>query len=656
MSSIPSKGVAGWPFAARLMVTLSALVLVTGLLILWIIRQSALNDAHAMADRLFREVTQHATDASKEQFQQVIPLIDSLTATAAQGGLPLEDDQQLVDRLLPFIRSNGDFSWISFADASGRFVGVQRISEGYGSNISHIDAAGHTHLTEAAIDANGLRRVTNVNPDSGYDPRRREFYTKALVTPDKSVWLDPYIFYGQNVPGITCAKAVVRNGKFVGVFTIDFTLDVLQKELAKLRVSEHSNLCIFTDRGRLIASQRAGAINSTTLPTVAEADPMMAALLRQADATGRPFDLNWDGNKYFATALPYEVGAGQNWIVGVVAPADDFLANTYRSQRAAALACGVAMVAALALAATLAKRVSRPVLEITGLMQRIGEGDLDAKADVRGAREFRQLSASLAQMVGELRSGLRLRHSIAVAMQVQQRLLPQNPPKIPGLDIAGHSKYCDETGGDYYDFLPAQQLGPDKLMIVIGDVTGHGVGAALLMASVRAVLRDRCCEPVSLGELLGRLNQILCRDSDYEYFMTMQIAIIDTEGGRYTFANAGHDASIIYRPATGSFDEVQKGGVPLGVLEETTYEDYPVTGLCEGDVVVFGTDGVWEMRAVSTEMFGKDRLRDVMRQNAGKTAAEIRDAIDSALVQFRGDLPVEDDVTFVVVKRVRSVA
>src|SRR6185436_5810503 len=102
--------------------------------------------------------------------------------------------------------------------------------------------------------------------------------------------------------------------------------------------------------------------------------------------------------------------------------------------------------------AVLARRVSGPVQQLIGFMRRVGAGDLEARADFGGSREFRQLSDALNRMIADLRDRLRLRHSLGVAMEVQQRLLPSRPPQTRGLDVAGHSTYCDETGGDYYDF------------------------------------------------------------------------------------------------------------------------------------------------------------------------------------------------------------
>jgi sigma-B regulation protein RsbU (phosphoserine phosphatase) len=283
-------------------------------------------------------------------------------------------------------------------------------------------------------------------------------------------------------------------------------------------------------------------------------------------------------------------------------------------------------------------------------MQRVGEGDLEAKAEFTGSREFRQLSAALNRMIVDLRDRLRLRHSLSIAMDVQQRLLPQKPPRPKGLDVAGHSTYCDETGGDYYDFLIMDESEPDNVLVALGDVMGHGVAAALVMAGARAVLRDRAATAGSLAELMGRLNRLLAADLGGTRFMTMYLGIISSSDGILRWVSAGHDPAIIYDPSTNSFEEVEGGDLPLGVADDTEYAEQQYGPLRSGQVVLVGTDGVWEMHNSRGEQFGKSRLRDAIKQSASKSAAEITETILARLAEFRGDSRPTDDVTFVILK------
>ena len=160
------------------------------------------------------------------------------------------------------------------------------------------------------------------------------------------------------------------------------------------------------------------------------------------------------------------------WAVGVVAPKSDFVGDVWRTQAFALFAAGAAVLAAVALAFALASTVSRPVSALIVFMQQVGAGDLEAKAEFGGSREFRELAIALNRMIAELRDRLRLRHSLGIAMEVQQRLLPARAPVVRGLDVAGHSTYCDETGGDYYDFLVLDRTAPDSVLVAARGCDG----------------------------------------------------------------------------------------------------------------------------------------------------------------------------------------
>src|SRR5690606_36293650 len=129
----------------------------------------------------------------------------------------------------------------------------------------------------------------------------------------------------------------------------------------------------------------------------------------------------------------------------------------------------------------------RPILNLSGHVRRLGEGDLDSEINLPYAKELASLSTDINQMTADLRDRMALRRSLALAMEVQQNLLPSKTPSIDGLDIAGHSTYCDETGGDYYDYLEIADLTHRSAAFAIGDVLGHGIAAAMLMATARGI-------------------------------------------------------------------------------------------------------------------------------------------------------------------------
>ena len=240
--------------------------------------------------------------------------------------------------------------------------------------------------------------------------------------------------------------------------------------------------------------------------------------------------------------------------------------------------------------------------------------------------------------------------ALNVAQEVQQSLLPQSPPKEKRLDIAGSSLYCDETGGDYYDYVALPCLGPDVYAILVGDVSGHGISSALLMAGVRAYLRGRVTQAGSVAQIVTDVNRLVSADTtETHQFMTLFVLAIEARTGWITWVRAGHDPVLMYSPDKDHFDKLKGQGLPLGVEENWQYLEYQTT-LRPGQILVLTTDGVWETRDRKGEMFGRKRFKEIVRRHAGSGAEGIRLAIIDAVSAFRGEAQQEDDVTLVVLK------
>ena len=240
--------------------------------------------------------------------------------------------------------------------------------------------------------------------------------------------------------------------------------------------------------------------------------------------------------------------------------------------------------------------------------------------------------------------------ALNVAQEVQQSLLPQHAPKEKRFDIAGSSLYCDETGGDYYDYIKLRCLGPDTYAIVVGDVSGHGISSALLMAGVRAYLRGRVTQAGSAAEIISDVNRLVSADTmETNQFMTLFFLVIEAQTGRITWVRAGHDPVLLYAPDEDHFETLEGQGLPLGVEESWQYQDYTTT-IRPGQILVLTTDGVLEAHNTKGEMFGKDRFKEIIRRYADLGAEGIRLAMIDAVGAFRGDAHQEDDITLVVLK------
>ncbi len=245
----------------------------------------------------------------------------------------------------------------------------------------------------------------------------------------------------------------------------------------------------------------------------------------------------------------------------------------------------------------------------------------------------------------------RSRRWLTQAMEVQQNLLPNGGSVWDGLDIAGRSLFCDQTGGDYYDYFEKSDRTSRTISIVAGDVSDHGLPSALLMTTARAFLRECASRADSVASIVGHVNRHLTHDVQTSgRFMTLFYAEIDCKARSIRWVRAGHDPALVYDPRSGEFDELGgQGGLPLGVFEDAHYEEYH-RELAAGQVLVMGTDGIWEARNREGRMFGKLILQQVIRDNAVRPAVEIVEKVLEALRQFLFPLDIQDDATLVVVK------
>jgi sigma-B regulation protein RsbU (phosphoserine phosphatase) len=290
---------------------------------------------------------------------------------------------------------------------------------------------------------------------------------------------------------------------------------------------------------------------------------------------------------------------------------------------------------------------TRDLMAIAHGFKRLGDGDLSTHLDLRFNDERDLIVTSFNQIAPRVKEYLRMSRTLDLAKDVQQRLLPCSDPEFNGFDIAGTSLYCEETGGDYYDFIP---MGADRMAVVVGDVSGHGVSSALLMATARALVMQRTTLPGPTAGIMNDVNRHLSMDTaDTGNFMTFFYCELQVGAHEVRWVRAGHDPALLYDPQRDSFDELKGRGMALGLDDGFEYEEYS-RSLRQGQIILIGTDGIWEMRCENGEMFGKKRLKAKIREYRDANARELIAAITCALNDFRGQTPPEDDVTMVVIK------
>jgi sigma-B regulation protein RsbU (phosphoserine phosphatase) len=284
--------------------------------------------------------------------------------------------------------------------------------------------------------------------------------------------------------------------------------------------------------------------------------------------------------------------------------------------------------------------------------RKVAQGEYEENLQIKTEDEVGELTRSFNAMISHLKARMRLERVINLAKEVQQNLLPIQPLQIGNLEVVGRSVYCEATGGDYFDYFQFPELGENRVGVVVGDVAGHGVGAALFMTTVRALLRSRITQPGSLSDVLADVNRHLCLDTENSgNFMTLFFMLLDCEGKGARWVRAGHDPALRYDPVRDAFQELKGEGIALGVSCDWSFEEYRLDGFSPGEIIVLGTDGVWETENPNGERFGKARLREIIRDNHSKSPAELTERIITGVQDFHGTATPEDDITLVVIKR-----
>jgi sigma-B regulation protein RsbU (phosphoserine phosphatase) len=262
-------------------------------------------------------------------------------------------------------------------------------------------------------------------------------------------------------------------------------------------------------------------------------------------------------------------------------------------------------------------------------------------------RRIRRFLARWRTESGRHRDRLRMKRELESARQIQLSMLPRQAPDVGWLEIAALSLPATEVGGDYYDYF---QLDLDRLAVVVGDVTGHGVASGLVLSGVRSslnLLQEELAQP---RRILGRLNRMLKKTTTRHMLMTLGLVVLDREQQAVTMATAGHPPMLVMRRRSGSVSEIGHGSFPLGALKQSEYQEERVD-LERGDVILVYSDGLVETTNNQEEQYGWERLHNALAsQVLAGSAREIRDAILRDVWSHKAETEQVDDVTMVVIR------
>lgn len=522
------------------------------------------------------------------------------------------------------------------------------------------------------IDSRGIGLASTNALNIGQDLSFREYCREALAgRPFVSEFLvgktsgEPGVYFSAPV------RAPENGGAVLGAAVLKLRGERLREIIAAVQIGRLGHLMLADRHGVVIAHPlehlHFHSLGPLSESQQAQIDPRASYGLEQIaplDAAGllpiaraapglvrgsTTYTTGAQGGPAGAWVAGYARMSARDWTVFAIEPEVQFDEAGRTLWQRNLGAAGVVALFAAGMALWRSRAITRPVVDLKVAAEQLAGGDFSARAHPAARDELGRLAESFNQMVPRLKEAVELRQTMALATEIQQSLLPEAPPQLPMLDIAGRCDYCDETGGDYFDFIDVSPAPGGATMIALGDVAGHGLPAALLMTSARAALRCAAAGGAALPEMLARVNHVLNSDRNFR-FMTLALMVIDPAQGLARWASAGHDPAIVLHGATGEFSELDGGSAPLGVEDDTRYEQHSRAGLRPGDIIVLGTDGIWEAVDPSGRMFGKNRLREVIRAHASSPARAIADAIERELRRFRASAPQRDDITMVVIR------
>jgi serine phosphatase RsbU (regulator of sigma subunit) len=260
----------------------------------------------------------------------------------------------------------------------------------------------------------------------------------------------------------------------------------------------------------------------------------------------------------------------------------------------------------------------------------------------------RQIRGHVSVALQEAREVERIRGELETARAIQQGLLPRDAPRLAGYDVAGWNQPADQTGGDYFGW---QDLPDGRVAFTLADVTGHGIGAALIAATCHAYNRASMAEHSDLGAIVGRMNRLLCDDLPPGKLVTFVAAALEPTEGRLELLSAGHGPLLLYTASDDRVQGFEAHGIPFGIIPTMPYGPAQKIRLAAGDLLVLLTDGFFEWENAGGDDFGIARLQETIRAARDLPASQIISSLHEAVVRFAGGTRQLDDLTAVVVKR-----
>jgi len=498
----------------------------------------------------------------------------------------------------------------------------------------------------------------------------------AVLTPQPGklvrqyVWTPQGLYLAMAVPLRTQLNEAPTHAYFVG-FKVDD--DWTRKQLIADRVAGEESaqvgligVFVVDDKQTARASSDSGDKREMQIPRTSEMQHRPAEGLF-IGAMAEPVEFVAGGEHFLGQSFALQPAGAKSGQLILASSLDQALASLHRLQRDILFTAAGAGLLGIVVCRRLARSISKPIEDLAAGTQRVADGSFDTPVEVYRRDELGKLASSFNQMAQGLKERDRLRderlkieRDLAVARKIQMDILPKTLPTCPGYSLAACSFPAEATGGDIYDVV-AVALEEDKkeqkngdltpLVLLLADATGHGVGPAISVTQVRAMLRIGVRLRAGLDEVFSQINRQLCQDLDSERFVTAFLGLLDPSAHRVNYQSAGQGPLIHFHARDKSMQWLDSSMVPLGLFEDAEDDGVQSMEIAEGDLVVLLTDGFFEYHNAANEQFGCDRVAEIILKHHNRSARDVLNEMLSAVRDFAGQAPQMDDMTALIIKR-----
>jgi serine phosphatase RsbU (regulator of sigma subunit) len=603
-------------------------------------------------------------------FDPVAHALEAAQSWGRSGLLRLEDTAALETLLVPLAATLPQLSAVLLADERERAWLLRRDGDGFSLRETDPARFGTGMRVQEWRDGGPRRESTDARD---FDPRTRPWWELAIrerETPGVH-WTAPYPFFTTGEPGITAAAAFDA-GSVPHVVGLDVRLHALSEFTSRFELTRRGLVFVLTDDARLIGLPRKGLFASEEthrrallrqlgdvgVPLLTDA---AAALRARRSAEPLPTRFVHAGEPWWLGARRFELGPGQSLQIAVLLPETDLLISAAEQRVSIAALTLAALALAVLRAVRLAQSYGRPIEALVRDSDRISRGDLGAAAPIESpVEELSRLARAHEDMRQALRSLVRLERDLQLAQEIQLDTFPDRMPALPGYEVDAWSEPADETGGDTYDVIGLRGRGagcavdppdPDAILLLLADATGHGVGPALSVTQVRAMLRMAARLGAQVPAMAQHLNEQLAADLRGGRFVTVWLAELDARSHVLWSLAAGQAPILHYQAGEDRIAELPADTTPLGIGPQLDCERATAIPLEPGDLVAVFSDGIYEARNPAGEAFGAERVRRLILAHRHQGASQLLAVLRDALHAFCADRPAADDRTAIVVKR-----